>query len=45
MFLEPATVAEWSKACITYVRSEAGIVNSNPTQGMDVWYMYVFFYC
>jgi succinate dehydrogenase/fumarate reductase cytochrome b subunit len=26
-------------------RSEAGIVGSNPTQGMDVWYVYVFILC
>jgi hypothetical protein len=33
----PVTVAELSKACIVFARSEAGIVGSNPTQGMDVW--------
>jgi ABC-type thiamine transport system substrate-binding protein len=27
----------WSKACTAFTRSEAGIVGSNPTQGMDVW--------
>jgi hypothetical protein len=27
------------------VRSEAGIVGSNPTQDMDVWYVYVFILC
>jgi hypothetical protein len=32
----PVTVAERSKACIVFARSEAGIVGSNPTQGMDV---------
>jgi hypothetical protein len=31
------TVAERSKACTVFPRSEAGIVGSNPTQGMDVW--------
>jgi hypothetical protein len=31
------TVVERSKACIVFARSEAGIVGSNPTQGMDVW--------
>jgi hypothetical protein len=32
----PVTVAERSKACTAFARSEAGIVCSNPTQGMDV---------
>jgi hypothetical protein len=32
----PVTVAERSKACTVFARSEAGIVASNPTQGMDV---------
>jgi hypothetical protein len=32
----PATVAERSKACTVFARSEAGIMVSNPTQGMDV---------
>jgi hypothetical protein len=41
----PATVAERSKACTVFARSEAGIVVSNPTQGMDVWYVYVFILC
>jgi hypothetical protein len=39
------TVAERSKVCIVFARSEAGIVGSNPTQSMDVWYMYVFILC
>jgi hypothetical protein len=30
------TVAERSKACTVFARSEAGNVGSNPTQGMDV---------
>jgi hypothetical protein len=34
---EPVTVAERSKACTVFVRSEAGTLGSNPTQGMDVW--------
>jgi hypothetical protein len=38
----PITVAERSKACTVFARSEAGIVGSNPIQGMDVWYVYVF---
>jgi hypothetical protein len=30
------TVAERFKACTVFARSEAGIVDSNPNQGMDV---------
>jgi hypothetical protein len=30
------TVAERSKARTVFARSEAGIMGSNPTQGMDV---------
>jgi hypothetical protein len=33
---EPVTVAERSKACTVFARSEAGTVGSNPTQGMHV---------
>jgi hypothetical protein len=33
----PVMVAERSKASIVFARSEAGIVGSNPTQGMNVW--------
>jgi hypothetical protein len=33
---QPVTVAERSKACTVFARSEAGIVGSNPTQDMDV---------
>jgi hypothetical protein len=32
----PVTVAERSKTCTVFVRSKAGIVGSNPTQGKDV---------
>jgi hypothetical protein len=32
----PVTVAEQSKACTVFARSEAGIMGSNPTQSMDV---------
>jgi hypothetical protein len=32
----PVTVAERSKACTIFARSEADIVGSNPSQGMDV---------
>jgi hypothetical protein len=43
MWKSPVTVAEQSKACTVFARSEAGIVVSNPTQGMDVWCLCVFF--
>jgi hypothetical protein len=39
------TVAEQSKACTVFVRSEAWIVGSNPTQDMDVWCMRLFCVC
>jgi hypothetical protein len=32
----PVTVAGRSKACTVFARSEVGIVDSNPTQDMDV---------
>jgi hypothetical protein len=32
----PVTVAERSKSCTVFDHSEAGIVGSNPTHGMDV---------
>jgi hypothetical protein len=32
----PITVAAWCKACIVFARSNAGIVVSNPTQGIDI---------
>jgi hypothetical protein len=32
----PVTVAERSRACTVFARSEAGIVGSNSTQDMDV---------
>jgi hypothetical protein len=41
----PVTVAEHFKACTVFPRLEAGIVGSNPTQGMDVSYVYVFILC
>jgi hypothetical protein len=37
MNLLPVTVVERSKACTAFARTVAGIVGSNPTQGMDVW--------
>jgi hypothetical protein len=39
------TVADRSKAFTVFVRSEAGIVGSNPTKGMDVLCVYVFILC
>jgi hypothetical protein len=33
---EPVTVAERSKACTVFARSEVGTKGSNTTQGMDV---------
>jgi hypothetical protein len=44
-FTLPVTVAERSKAWTVFARSEAGIVDSNPTQGIDVWCVYVFILC
>jgi hypothetical protein len=38
----PVTVATRSKAWTVFARSEAEIEGSNPTQGMDVWYMRLF---
>jgi hypothetical protein len=45
IYYKPVTVAERSKACTAFARSEAGIVSSSPTQGMDVWYVYAFILC
>jgi hypothetical protein len=33
------------KVWTVFARSKAGIVGSNPIQGMDVWYVYVFILC
>jgi hypothetical protein len=41
----PVTIAERSNTCTIFSRWEAGIVGSNPTQGMGVWYVYVFILC
>jgi hypothetical protein len=38
----PVTVAERSKACTVFTRSEAGIVGSNSIQGMNVWCLCVY---
>jgi hypothetical protein len=43
---KPVTVAEQSKACTVYARSEPGFMGSNPTKGMDVWCLCVYaFFC
>jgi hypothetical protein len=36
MLLMPITVAEQSKARTVFAHSEAGVVGSNSTQGMDI---------
>jgi hypothetical protein len=41
IFVKPVTVWTWTVCA----RSDAGIVGSNPTQGMDVWCMYAFILC
>jgi hypothetical protein len=41
----PVTVADQSRACTVFAHSEAGIVGSNPTQGIDVCYAYEFILC
>jgi hypothetical protein len=41
----PVTVGKRSEVCTVFARSEAGIVCSNPTKGMDVWYVYMFILC
>jgi hypothetical protein len=43
--LRPVTVTERSEASTVFARSEAGIVGSNPTKGMDVWCVYLFIMC
>jgi hypothetical protein len=40
----PVMVAERCKALTIFARSDAVIVGTNPTYGMDIWYVYVFFY-
>jgi hypothetical protein len=42
---EPVTEAERSKAWTVFALSEAGIMGSNPTQGMYVLFVYVFILC
>jgi hypothetical protein len=41
----PVTVAARSKARIVFAGSDAGIVGSNPTRGMNVWCVYAFLLC
>jgi hypothetical protein len=41
----PVTAAERSEACAVFTHSEAGILGSNPTQGMNVSHVYVFILC
>jgi hypothetical protein len=41
----PVTVSERSEARTVFARSEAGIMGSNPTQVIDVWYVYIFILC
>jgi hypothetical protein len=39
----PITVAARSKALTVFARSDAGIMDSNPTQGIEVWCVCVYF--
>jgi hypothetical protein len=41
----PFTVTERSEACTVFFRSEAGIMGSNPTQDMNVWYVFILCLC
>jgi hypothetical protein len=41
----PVTVTKLSDACTVFVHLDAGIVGSNPTQGMNVLYVHVFILC
>jgi hypothetical protein len=41
----PVTVTARSKARTVFARLDAGIVGSNPTQGIDVWCMHAFILC
>jgi hypothetical protein len=41
----PVTIPARSKACTVFARSEAGIVGSNPIQGMDVGCLCLFCVC
>jgi hypothetical protein len=41
----PITVAARSQALTAFVRSNTGIMGSNPTQGMDIWCVYAIILC
>ena len=43
--MKSVTVVEGSEADVAFAPSEAGIVGSNPTQGMDVWFVHVLILC
>jgi hypothetical protein len=38
-------VTKRSEACTVFVYLDARIVGSNPTHGMNVWYVYMFILC
>jgi hypothetical protein len=40
--MTPITMAVWSEAWAVFARSNTEIVNSNPTQGIDVYIVYVY---
>jgi hypothetical protein len=42
---EPVAVGARSKAWTVFASSDAGIVGSNLTQGMDIWRVYAFILC
>jgi hypothetical protein len=42
---EPLEIAARFKASSVFALSDAGIVDSNPTQGIDVWCAYAFILC
>jgi hypothetical protein len=44
-FIKPITVLAWSKAWTVFTRSNAGIVDSNLTQAMDVCTVCLFCVC
>jgi hypothetical protein len=45
LHFQQVTVAERSKACTVFARSEPVIVDSNPTQGMNVCISVCAFFC
>jgi hypothetical protein len=44
-YIKLVTVAKQSEAFTVCTRLEAGFMGPNLTQGMDVWYVYVFILC